>query len=160
MILFLDFDGVLHPDPCHDAAQLFEHAPRLAGVLDDFPEVSVVLSTSWRTERTIDDLVAALPEPMRPRVLGVTPLSSAFRVPPRLMPYRRQAECERWLEDNDAGARDWLALDDRASWFEPYFDALIECDSLRGFDEFAERRLRSALIRGRRKLLMDVDANS
>lgn len=158
MILFLDFDGVLHPDPCQDAARLFEHAPRLADVLDDFPEVSIVLSTSWRASRTIDELVASLPARLGPRVIGATPHFNAFSAPRRLMPYPRQAECEKWLADNRAGERDWLALDDRAHWFEPYFEALIECDSTRGFDQFVERRLRSALIRARRQPLMDADS--
>lgn len=158
MILFLDFDGVLHPDPCHDTARLFEHAPRLGDVLDDFPEVDVVLSTSWRASRPVDQLREALPPQVGTRIVGATPHFNTFSAPRRLVPYQRQAECERWLADNDAGERDWLALDDRASWFEPYFDALIECNSLRGFDAGAERRLRSALIRSRRRLATDVDA--
>lgn len=57
MILFLDFDGVLHPDaaflvkgrPTLKAeGQLFMWAPLLVDVLADFPEVQIVLSTSWR----------------------------------------------------------------------------------------------------------------
>ena len=58
MILFLDFDGVLHPDPCFEEARLFENAPRLSAALAPYPEVAVVLSTSWRTQRTLAQLVA------------------------------------------------------------------------------------------------------
>jgi len=55
-ILFLDFDGVLHPDAVYMRRQrpilkaegaLFMWAPILVQILDDFPMVSLVLSTSW-----------------------------------------------------------------------------------------------------------------
>lgn len=157
VILFLDFDGVLHPDPCREARRLFEHAPRLAALLEDFPEVCVVLSTSWRNGRSIDDLAAPLPAPLRARVIGVTPTFGAFVASPGLVPYRRQAECLQWLAEQRQEDRPWLALDDRASLFEPYCDRLIECDSRRGFDADAARRLRAALARERQRLLRRID---
>lgn len=157
MILFVDFDGVLHPDPCPEARRLFEHAPRLAGLLEGFPEVCIVLSTSWRNGRSIDELVGPLAPPLRARVIGVTPTFGQFVAAPRLVPYRRQAECQQWLVEHGQQDRPWLALDDRASGFEPYCDRLIECDSRRGFDARAARRLHSALARERQRLLRRLD---
>ena len=157
MILFLDFDGVLHPDPCRDD-QLFANSPLLASVLADFPEASVVLSTSWRTFLDLDRLVAPLDPELQRRVIGVTPRFSEITPAPGLVPYRRQAECVQWLDDNGVRDAAWLALDDRASWFEPYCDNLIACDSLCGFDDAAAARLRSALLRGRRHMAQAVDA--
>lgn len=157
VILFLDFDGVLHPDPCREACRLFEHAPRLAELLEDFPEVCVVLSTSWRNGRSIDDLAGSLVAPLRARVIGVTPTFGEFAASPRLVPYRRQAECLQWLTEQGQEDRPWLALDDRASLFEPYCDRLIECDSRRGFDASAARRLHTALARERQRLLRQID---
>lgn len=157
MILFLDFDGVLHPDPCRDARRLFEHAPRLAGLLEEFPEVCVVLSTSWRNRKSIDELVGPLVAPLRSRVIGVTPTFGGFVAPPRLVPYRRQAECLQWLAQQGQEDRPWFALDDRASWFEPYCERLIECDSRRGFDGHAARRLHAAFARERQRLLRRID---
>ena len=58
-MLFLDFDGVLHPEDVHRRAGnspyigspsghvLFEHAPLLAAVLRPCPDIRIVLSTSW-----------------------------------------------------------------------------------------------------------------
>ncbi|MBI6814935.1 hypothetical protein YA0032_28015 [Pseudomonas amygdali] len=55
-VLFLDFDGVLHPDAVYlsssgpilrDEGELFMWAPNLENVLEQFPSVSLVLSTSW-----------------------------------------------------------------------------------------------------------------
>ena len=51
MILFLDFDGVLHPQP-NDGAQ-FSNAPRVWELLARHPEVSIVFSTGWRFEHTL-----------------------------------------------------------------------------------------------------------
>lgn len=159
MILFLDFDGVLHPDPCYDTRRLFEHAPRLTGVLHDFAEVCVVLSTSWRTSKSLAALTAPLPPALRERVIGVTPLFSSFAPPPHLMPYRRQAECAQWLHVSAQTQRDWIALDDRPSWFSPACEHLIACDSQAGFDDEAMGRLRSSLQLARQRMLRKLDAS-
>ena len=54
-ILFLDFDGVLHAPNCR-ASRLFEHLARLEAVLAAFPEVGIVVSSSWRVRRTLEQL--------------------------------------------------------------------------------------------------------
>lgn len=158
MILFLDYDGVLHPDPCFDEARLFEHAPRLAEALADFPEVVVVLSTSWRTQRTLDELTAPLPAELRARVVDVTPPYSFGDTPVSLVPYRRHAECMQWLQANGQEQTPWFALDDRSSLYMPYCEQLIHCNSVRGFSEETVTRLRAALTRARRRMAETVDA--
>lgn len=58
-VVYLDFDGVLHPDAAfrtrngiellhHPGHSLFEHAPLLDDVLKPYPDVKIVLSTSWQ----------------------------------------------------------------------------------------------------------------
>jgi hypothetical protein len=158
MILFLDFDGVLHPDPCFVEANLFEHAPRLADTLAPFPEVAVVLSTSWRTMRTLDQLIAPLPSSLRERVIDVTPPFSLSATPASLVPYRRQAECMQWLRDSGEEQRPWLALDDRASLFAPYCEQLVLCESPQGLNEAIATRLTGLLLRARQRFLQHVDA--
>lgn len=158
LILFLDYDGVLHPDPCRDRERLFENAPRLLEVLQDFPEVDVVLSTSWRAVYRIEELVMPLPQPLAARVVGITPLFSGIEAPRPLAPYARHAECMQWLQQQSAAERDWIALDDRPSWFAPYCEQLIVCDPLLGFDAQAASRLRWVLARSRQKLTASVDA--
>jgi hypothetical protein len=159
VILFLDYDGVLHPDPCRDPGLMFKQAPRLAQTLEAFPEVCIVLSTSWRTLRTEQELKLPLPPALRARVIGVTPLFSEFTSPRRLVPYRRQAECEQWLLEHDQIGRPWVALDDRPSWFEPMLESLIDCDARVGFDDMAAQRLRSALLRARMRMLQRLDCS-
>lgn len=147
MILFLDFDGVLHPDPCRDRARLFEHAPRLARSLASFSQLAVVLSTAWRTHHAQDALVAQLPPPLGARVIGVTPLFQHIRCEPKWMPFRRQAECLHWLREHGRPEDDWLALDDRPDGFEPYCERLLLADSATGVTDTVLNRLRFALMR-------------
>jgi hypothetical protein len=145
LILFLDFDGVLHPDPCTDPARLFEHAPRLVQVLSGYPNVSLVLSTAWRQTKPYEELLAVLPNDLSERIIGITPNFSDFAAVAALIPYRRQAECLRWLHDNRLQDQAWLALDDRLTWFTPHCENLIGCHPQSGFDAEAGARLRSAL---------------
>lgn len=56
MILFLDFDDVLHPEPCYNHEKLFCYLPKLEKVLIDFPQVRIVLSSIWLETRTFDTL--------------------------------------------------------------------------------------------------------
>lgn len=158
MILFLDFDGVLHPDPCFDRARLFENAPRLQAALAPYPEVAIVLSTSWRLQRALAELTAPLPASLRERVLGVTPLFDPGRTPAALVPYRRQAECVQWLQANGQADSPWLSVDDRASFFTPYCEQLILCPSTQGFTEASAARLDGALRRARARLGRKLDA--
>jgi hypothetical protein len=147
VILFLDYDGVLHPDPCRDAAQLFEHAPRLVHALGNFPQVAVVLSTAWRQGRSYERLLAPLPAALQERTIGVTPNFSDFTSAAALIPYRRQAECLRWMHQNRLEDEPWLALDDRPCGFTPYCENLIGCHPQSGFDVAISARLRSTLQR-------------
>jgi hypothetical protein len=158
-VLFLDYDGVLHPDPCTDRARLFEHAPRLAAALEPFADLAVVLSTAWRTHLDLARLSAHLPPTLRAKVVGATPLFHEIGCVPALVPYRRQAECQHWIETERPGA-DWIALDDRASGFEPYCDRLITTPSTTGLDEATLNRLRFALMRAMQRSVGSVGLHS
>jgi hypothetical protein len=149
MILFLDFDGVLHPDPCFDAGRLFEQVPRLAAVVADFSGLDLVLTTSWRSQKSLAQLTEPLGA-LAARVVGATPHFSTFSAPARLRPYPRQAECEQWLCANAATDAEWIVLDDRPSLFAPDCDRLIACNSTHGLDESGAGRLRFALLRAQR----------
>ena len=81
MILFLDFDGVLHPDEANlvhsrpvlrAEGELFMWAPPLVNVLDDLPKVRIVQSTSWARDLRFTRARDWLPEALRARVIGAT----------------------------------------------------------------------------------------
>ena len=81
MILFLDFDGVLHPDDAYlvrgrpvlrAEGALFMWASPLAALLDAHPQVQIVLSTSWARELGFSRARRFLPDTLRARVIGAT----------------------------------------------------------------------------------------
>lgn len=137
-ILFLDFDGVLHAPNCR-AAHLFAHLARLEAVLMDFPEVAIVVSSSWRERRTLAQLREPFAIEMRERVVGSTPLLRFQREQPH-----RGLECTTWLAQNAPDAP-WLAIDDEAHLFGPNHRVLV-CDSRIGFDEQRAAALRANLL--------------
>jgi len=65
-ILFLDFDGVTHPDGCR-ADDLFCQLPLIEGVLQRRPGVQVVISSSWRETRSLDVLRRYFRQDLRER---------------------------------------------------------------------------------------------
>ncbi len=147
MILFLDFDGVLHPDPCHDAGMLLCHLPRLESVLRDFPDVQVVISSTWRATRTLDELRAYFSQDIAARVIDVTPSWSDL---PDLLDiighsYVRQVEIEGWLRASGRPWEQWIAIDDKAYWFKPFLSNLVSCNSWIGLDDVVVEKLKSKL---------------
>lgn len=82
-ICILDFDGCIHHgevyyksgfgvhmrEPGH---HLFEWSAILVELLAQYPDVRIVLSTSWVRSRGFEFSKAALPAPLRNRVVGAT----------------------------------------------------------------------------------------
>lgn len=113
MVLFLDFDGVLHPEPA-TAEILFCSLPILYAVLVARPAARVVVTSDWRLKHSAEQLSEMLfrgrPE-FRDRFAGVTPIFPEYR-----FEYRgREREIEAWLQIN--GMTEWIAIDDVAGNF-------------------------------------------
>lgn len=127
MILFLDFDGVLHPDSAYlvkgrptlkGEGELFMWAPLLIKTLADFPEIQIVLSTSWARELSFNRARRWLPAELRRRVIGSTWHSA--------MSFKREGfhSLATWWDGatryqqikryaGRAGLTDWVAIDDQ-----------------------------------------------
>lgn len=147
MILFLDFDGVLHSDPCYDKSQYFSYLPRLESVLRDFPEVQIVISSTWREKRSISQLKSFFSADIGTRIVGVTP---SWRDIPDIVDvigYQRYAEIEGWLRQSGEPWKDWVAIDDKPYLFKPFLKNLVKTTSLTGFDERAEKTLKLYLAK-------------
>lgn len=54
-ILFLDFDGVLHPEHCHESRH-FCSLPIMEEALRQVPECRVVITSTWRLEQPYEAL--------------------------------------------------------------------------------------------------------
>lgn len=115
-VLFLDFDGVLHPAgvPTINSdgefvphERLFAWRNNLEMELRAHPSLEIIISSDWRKYHAEEDLAAFLGKDLGRRVAGV-------------MPYFEQgsrAEAIR-AEASRRGFRHWLALDDHHSVHE------------------------------------------
>jgi hypothetical protein len=130
-LLFIDFDGVLHPISAEDDVH-FCCAPLLASALAGFEDiVQVVISSDMRGCYTLDELKAMLPAELAKHVIGVTPFCSGKRL-----------EEIRAFVANHAPDADWRALDDDFLSFPKGFPQLIRCDGFVGFDDECATTLR------------------
>ena len=120
--------------------------PRLVGVLRDFPQAKIVISSTWREKRSLQDLQRLFPPDLGVRVIGVTP---AWKDLEHIVyDFHRQAEIEAWLKANRAPWDKFVVLDDRAWLFSPFYAPLLTCDPARGIDDRVEQRLRDRLRAG------------
>lgn len=123
--LFLDFDGVLHPEFCHESEHFcclpfFEEAVRQA------PDVEIVIASTWRFQHGFEDLVRRFSADVAQRVIGVTPRFTEIEdVPETLVSFEREAECNAWLRANGRVAYPWLAVDDRSWLYKPFHCSLF-----------------------------------
>ena len=152
MILFLDFDGVLHPDEVYphpelgavlktanlpDAFQhldLFCYVDLLVDALDGFDDVQIVLSTSWVPTIGYAETLARLPEALQRRAIGATyhPLTT-----PRWDYQTRYEQIRENVRYRGLGL-DWIALDnDDCSWPDEHRKRLMHTDDHRGIADSA-----------------------
>jgi hypothetical protein len=133
-LLFLDFDGVLHPNFCQEG-HYFSRSNYLIEALDGFSDqVEVIISSSWRFHWPADVLVQKLPAALAPLVVGLTP-----EVAPG--PHQRFREIQAYLKSR-RGHPDWRALDDADNEFPKGCSELIRCDGRVGLDNSAVASLR------------------
>ena len=140
MILFLDFDGVMHPI---NQTDLFCREEHLARVLRDFPDVEIVISSSWRETHTLKNMQTFFLTDLQSRIVGVTPvieIKDAVDVPGV-----RFREIQQYLSDTGNQRRRWLALDDDPGIFPDPCTELVLCDGNHGFGHATEQALRTAL---------------
>lgn len=152
-VLYLDFDGVLHhEDVCVDRKlglyfgkvaqsqgqnhghchRLFEHAPLLEALLEPYPEVRIVLSTSWVLWRGYEHARARLPSSLAQRCIGATFHKRMVRNRFQDMPRGMQI----WLDVTRRNPEAWLAIDDTdEDWPAWCRDLLVHSDAHWGICE-------------------------
>ena len=139
-LLFLDFDGVLHPDAVYltsrgvelrAAGNLFMWAPYLVEALAPHQDVQIVLSTSWARNLGFQRARAALPAELQARVIGATWHSAMGRGWPDYIAWDDQTRYEQiraYLSRLSTPAR-WIAVDDDAQgWAAADRELLIQTD--------------------------------
>lgn len=116
-ILFLDFDGVLHPGQ----SGTFYRMPALLAFLEARPDWQVVVSSDWRLSHTLAGLRLRFPPDVRHRVVGTTPYHGG---------QSRSSEIEAFVHRHRV--TDYLALDDRPELFEEGYARLFLVDESTG----------------------------
>lgn len=145
--LFLDFDGVLHPEFCHESRHLC-CLPVFEQVLRRCPDWDVVITSTWRLQRSFESLCSLFSGDVASRVLGVTPRFAELNdVPNSLLGYEREAECNAWLRENDRIVFPWLAVDDRSWIFRPFNSSVFLVDGKTGLTAAAAEELTVRLLK-------------
>jgi hypothetical protein len=158
--LFVDYDGALHRGRAlldeggkislDTGNPLFEFAPLLINLLEPWPEVKIVLTTSWLNKLSVEQVVSYLPLPLAKRVVGTTQGYKA-----RFGDWKLGIARTYIIRDYVFGHRlkNWLAIDDSAygahdlsTDFLPLESHLALLDSQRGIgDVDAQQRIRDWL---------------
>ena len=123
-LLFLDFDGVLHPTSA-TAGQWLVGAGGLAEAMANF-ECSIVISSSWRHHHPLQRLIKMLPTRLAERVVGTT--GAAY-----IGQQARHMEILAYLEQASDRLPQWRALDDSRFEFPTDCPELIACNPNTGF---------------------------
>jgi hypothetical protein len=147
--LFLDYDGPLHPDEVYrvkgqiilraDGIQLFEYAPILVDILEPFPNVKIVLATSWVRVLGFDTAKNHLPLELQQRVVGATYHSEMDRERPGRFEYlSRYQQISQYVVRHKIER--WVALDnDDYGWPNEHRQNLVHVDDWLGLFELRAR---------------------
>lgn len=156
MLIFLDFDGVMHPFGLDEhSPDLFCCSPILENLLAEFPAVDVVVSTSWRKVFSLEEICCRLPSGIASRIVGETPERVGIEnLPDVLWAHPREAECWTWMRRNRRSGERWLAIDDEPWHFSAECQNLYLTDAKVGlvFADVARLRARMAVADGEDRL--------
>lgn len=155
-VIYLDFDGVLHHEDVRWSAkrraylnvpghQLFEHASLLEALLAPYPQLRIVLSTSWARVYSFDKAARRLPSSLRRRVIGATWHSEMDK-----LIFTGQTRGMQVVSDvARRRPRDWLALDDDdEGWPQEVREKVLVTDERLGLSApDMQQRLTDALKR-------------
>lgn len=140
-ILFLDFDGVLHPTGPRSTK--FSQLDVLVGFLreTEFLDLRIVVSSTWRQLYGVERLRRFFPLDIAARIVGVTPVLDEYD-----SDNERGEEIRAWLEQ-EAPAAIWAALDDDPEGFSPRLKSrVVLTDGAVGVNQEAIAQLRALLV--------------
>jgi hypothetical protein len=145
LILFLDFDGVLHSAVTYAKEPQFSRLPMLEDILREYDAVEIVITSTWRIRRSLTVLRSYFSADIAARVIDVTPQFCNIAPIDSLLAFPRHAEIDVWLKQHNRALEPWVALDDRRDWFAPFTGRVVFCDMYTGLDLRAALELRAKL---------------
>ena len=141
-ILFLDFDGALHPAGSRSNVGDLSQLPLLENLLREpaYAAVRIVISSTWREAYPLERLRALFSADIRTRVVGATPVLDEYD-----SDHNRYEEIKAWLEAHPQIER-WVALDDDVEGFPSHRRSrVVFTQSSVGLAEESVALLRQAL---------------
>lgn len=144
LLIFLDFDGVFHyfwphPEASDEENSFFYFVPIFEKTILEFSELfnfKIVISSSWRNNKSLDQLRSPFSKFIQRMIIDVTPNHSDNSDGSRLR------EAEEWLLTNQYNG-DWLSIDDHPDiWYN--HKNLIRCQD--GFTQEIYLLMRERLI--------------
>jgi len=145
MIVFLDYDGVLHPDAVYRRLNghielrapgaLFMWTPVLVEALAPYSNMRIVLSTSWVRELGFRRALAFLPADLAGRVIGATWHSAMSTATDGIIQWDQQSRYDQISAhlDRQTVPVPWLAIDDDAvGWPSDHHQNLVQTDPMLG----------------------------
>jgi hypothetical protein len=158
VILFLDYDGVLHDGEVYlidgkavlkssdPKKSFFEYVLLLEQALEAHPDIQIVLSTTWVPQFGLDEAKASLPESLQQRVIGATWHSHVGFSKDAWTTFTRYGQIDEYVIRHQI--TQWIAVDDDAyGWPDEKRAHLVHCaDSFLGIsDKCTYARLVDAL---------------
>ncbi len=155
MWIFLDIDGVLVPEKEFDSpggkGNLLRFHPhclaQFESVLARYPDVSVVISSSWREVFAFEQVRPLFSPHIIPQVVGFTPFLDVKVL--HQFQYLRHQEVLEFLRQHKAEDDLWVAIDDIREHYPPDANVVVT-DAYEGFDGYAALALELYLILGSR----------
>lgn len=149
-VVYLDFDGVLHPaavyqrkgQPYLDGTytqvgmSLFMHCEKLAEVLKDFPDVRIVLSTSWVHVKGFSYARDRLTSELQKLCIGAT-FHSSMKKDRYDHTFGLMTRYQQIITDGfRRKPTHWVAIDDdEHGWPDIEFDHLVHTDEEAGLGD-------------------------
>lgn len=127
IIVFLDFDGVLHyffpkKDKSDEENAYFYFLPNFESAireLDNEINFKIIISSSWREMKTLEEIKSYFSDDIADKIIGVNPVFD------KNMDFVREEESISWLSTN-ASDENWIAIDDFKDIWKSY-EKLIHC---------------------------------
>ena len=146
MLLFLDFDGVLHPEVVSFSIPGvlrregdFSRVPLFEELMREFPDIDIVISSAWRELNSLDTLRGFFSPDIAERIIDATPVLPAH------FEARREQEIRCWLQQAGRENEPFVAIDDWPMLFSPGCDFLFAIDPERALDIATINGLRQRL---------------
>lgn len=157
LILFLDFDGVLHhffpekglSDEENAHFAFSKHLEKAIKELKEI-EIQIVISSSWRENYSMEQIKSNFSDYMASKIIDFTPVIEDTQYYKELVKsesdvpsYTREIEAMMWLESHSE-YKYWVAIDDVKEIWKTYYNVLI-CE--KGFQKNLINRFKSLCVK-------------